>query len=105
MHHTRVNRCSYQIVRRTDCMDIPGQVEVEVLHRNDLGVTAAGGSAFDPERRPLRRLANAGHDLLLEHAKGLGQADIRSCLPLPERCGSDRGDIDILPVRPIFEPL
>ena len=40
-----------QVVRRADGVDVAGQVEVEVLHRDDLAVAAAGGAALDPEHR------------------------------------------------------
>ena len=40
-----------QVVRRPDGMDVAGQVEVEVLHRDDLAVAAAGRAALDPEDR------------------------------------------------------
>ncbi len=40
-----------QVVRRADGVDVAGQVEVEVLHRDDLAVAAAGRAALDPEDR------------------------------------------------------
>ena len=40
-----------EVVRRADGVDVAGQVEVEVLHRDDLAVAAAGGAALDPEDR------------------------------------------------------
>ena len=40
-----------QVVGRADGVDVAGQVEVEVLHRDDLAVAAAGGAALDPEDR------------------------------------------------------
>ena len=47
-----------QVVGRADRVDVAGQVEVEVLHRDDLAVAAAGRAALDPEHRPERRLAD-----------------------------------------------
>jgi len=46
-----------QIVRRGDGVEIPGEVQVDVLHRHDLGIAAAGGAAFEPERGTERGLA------------------------------------------------
>ena len=40
-----------EVVRRADGVDVAGQVEVEVLHRDDLAVAAAGRPALDPEDR------------------------------------------------------
>ena len=48
-----------EVVRRADRVDVAGQVEVEVLHRDDLAAAAAGGAALDPEHRPEARLADA----------------------------------------------
>ena len=52
-----------QVVRRADGVDVAGQVEVEVLHRDDLAVAAAGRAALDPEDRPERRLADVDRGL------------------------------------------
>src|SRR6185503_20360414 len=48
-----------EVVGRADRVDVAGQVEVEIGHRNDLAVAPAGGPALDPEDRPQRRLADA----------------------------------------------
>ena len=40
-----------EVVRRADRVDVAREVEVEVLHRDDLGVAAARGAALDPEHR------------------------------------------------------
>ncbi len=48
-----------QIVRRRDGVEVAGEVEVDVLHRHDLRITAAGGTALHAERRPERGLAQA----------------------------------------------
>jgi len=41
-----------QIVGGGDSVEIAGEMEVYILHRNDLGVTAAGGAAFHAEAGP-----------------------------------------------------
>ena len=40
-----------QIVRRRDRVEIAGEVKVDVLHRHDLGITAARRAAFHAEDR------------------------------------------------------
>src|SRR3546814_6322581 len=40
-----------QVVRRSDGVKIAGEVEVDVLHRHDLGVAAAGRAALHAEAR------------------------------------------------------
>ena len=48
-----------QVVGAADRVDVAGQVEVEVLHRDHLAVAAAGGAALDAEDRAHRGLADA----------------------------------------------
>ena len=40
-----------QVVGGTDRVHVTGQVEVEILHRDDLAVATAGRAALDPEHR------------------------------------------------------
>jgi hypothetical protein len=63
-------------------MDVAGEVQVEVLHRDDLGHAAAGGAALDAEDRPQRGLAQAGARALADDAEPLRQADQRGRLAL-----------------------
>ena len=89
-----------QVVRRGDGVKVAGEVEVDVLHRHDLGIAAAGGAAFHAERRPERGLADAQHRLLADIIKRIGQADGRGRLALARRRRIDRADQDQLAVRP-----
>ena len=88
-----------QVVGRADRVDVAGQVEVEVLHRDDLAVAAAGRAALDPEHRPERRLADADRRLAPDRVQALGQADGRRGLALAQRRRRDRGDDDVLAAR------
>ena len=45
-----------QVVRRGHRVQVPGEVEVDVLHRQHLAVAAAGAAALDAEDGPQRRL-------------------------------------------------
>src|SRR5690606_32973732 len=56
VHHRRE-----QVVGRADGVHVPGEMQVDVLHRHDLGVAAAGGAAFHAEAGPEARLAQAHH--------------------------------------------
>ena len=38
-----------KIVRRRDGVEVAGEVKVDVLHRHDLGIAAAGGATLDAE--------------------------------------------------------
>ena len=63
-----------QVVGRPDRMDVAGQVEVEVLHRDHLAVAPAGGSALDPEDGPQRRLTDGDRGPLADPVQALDQA-------------------------------
>ena len=60
-----------QVVRGADRVDVAGEVEVEVLHRHDLGVAAAGRAALDAEHGAERRLAQARDRALADVAEAL----------------------------------
>ena len=94
-----------QVVRGADRVDVAGEVEVHVLHRHDLRVAGAGGSALDPEHRAERRLAQAEHRLAADRAQALGQRDRGRRLALAELRRRDRGDADELRVGPVGEPV
>ena len=65
-----------QVVRGGDGMDVAGQVQVEIFHRDDLRISAACRAALDAEGRSLRWLADDGDDALAEmRAQRLAQAD------------------------------
>ena len=67
----RLEHRGEQVVRRADRVDVAGEVEVQVLHRHDLRVPAAGRAALDPEHRAERRLAQAQHRALADLAEAL----------------------------------
>src|SRR3546814_2897464 len=52
-----------QVVRRSDGVKIAGEVEVDVLHRHDLGVAAAGRAALHAEARTDAGLAQTDRRL------------------------------------------
>ena len=58
-----------EIVRRRDRVQVAGEVEVQVLHRDDLRVAAARRAALHAEDRAERRLAQAEHRLAPEDAR------------------------------------
>ena len=76
-----------EVVGGPDRVDVAGQVEVEVLHRDDLAVAAAGRAALDPEDGPERRLADRDGRALPDAVEALGEAD-RSSSSCPRRAAS-----------------
>ena len=87
-----------QVVRHADRMHVAREVEVEILHGNDLRVTTAGRAALDPEDRSERRFAEAEDGLRADGAETLRQRDGRRGLPLARSRRRDRRDTDELAV-------
>jgi hypothetical protein len=54
-----VEHGSAEVVRSADSMEVAREVEVDVLHRHDLGIAAAGSAALDTEDGSEGRLAQA----------------------------------------------
>jgi hypothetical protein len=94
-----------QIVGRRNGVEVAGEVQIDVLHRHHLGVTAAGGTALHAERGPQRGLAQAQHRLLADVIERVGQAHGRRGLALARRRRRDRRDENELAVRPPLQRL
>ena len=57
---------SQQVVGRADGVEVAGEVQVDVLHGDDLRVAAAGGAALDAEHRAEGRLTQRNDDVLAD---------------------------------------
>ena len=64
-----------QVVGQLDGVEIAGEMEVDVLHGDDLGIAAAGRPALHAEAGPQRGLAEADRCLLADAVQGVAQAD------------------------------
>ena len=85
VHEVAVDHGGQQVVGGADGVDVAGEVEVEVLHRDELRVAAAGGAALDAEDGPERRLAQGEHGVDADGVHRLGEADGGDGLALAER--------------------
>ena len=94
-----VDQRRQQVMRRRDGMEVAGEMQVDVFHRHDLRIAAAGRAALHAERRPERRFAQAHHRLLADVIERVGEADRGGGLALARRRRRDRGDQDQLAVR------
>ena len=94
----RLDHRRQQVVRGADRVDVTGEVEVHVLHRDHLRVAAAGCAALDPEDRSQRGLPQAQHRLLPDVPESLRQRDGRRGLSLAGLRRRDRRDVDQLRV-------
>ena len=89
LHDMVIKHGGKQIVRRSDCMEITGKVKVQVLHRNDLCITAACSAALYTEARTERRLTKRNDSLLSEKPHRLAETDCRGRLSFSGRCRID----------------
>ena len=69
-------RCQ-KVVSRRNGVHVTGEMEVDVFHGQDLGITAAGSAAFDAKDRAERRFAQGDDGLMAHVIQGLCQADGR----------------------------
>ena len=81
-----------QVVGAADGVEVAGEVQVDLLHRHDLGVAAAGGPALHAEAGAERRLAQGDHRLLADAVQPVAQAHRRRGLALAGGRRVDRGD-------------
>ena len=88
-----------QVVRRRDGVEVAGEVEVDLVHRHDLGEAAAGGAAFHAETGAERGLAQAEQGLLADPVQRIGEADGRGGLAFAGGGRADRRDEDQLAER------
>ena len=94
-----------QIVRGADGVKVPGEMQIDLGHRHDLGIAAAGRPALHAEARAEAGLADAQHRLLADAVERVGQADRRRGLAFAGRRRTDRGDKDQLAVFPAGQRL
>ncbi len=95
-----------EVVGRGDGVDVPCEVEVEVLHGDHLAVAAPGRAALDAEGGALAGLADAGgHALAQMGAQGLAEAHGGGGLAFAQGRGRDGGDIDVTAIRTVPQAL
>lgn len=79
--------------------ELTSQVQVELVHRDNLRVTSSSSSTFDTESRTLRRLTNASVSGFTEvSAESLSESDRSSRFSFSERSRSDTGNDDVLSI-------
>ena len=88
-----------QVVRRGDGVEVTREVEVDVLHRNDLGIAAAGRATLHAEAGAEGRLAQRHHGSSADAVEAVAKANRRRRLAFAGRRRVDGGDEDELAVR------
>ena len=93
---------SQKVVGRADGMEVTGEVEVDILHGNNLGIAAAGCTALDAEDRAERGLAQRDNGVLSDLAQTVGEADGGGGFPFT---GRRRGDGGVMAVTRMSLPF
>ena len=96
---------AHRVVGRGDGVDVAGEVEVDVLHRDDLGVAAAGRATLDAEARAQRGLAQRADDLLADLGQTHGKTDVGGGLAFAGRGRRDGGAEHQLAVGTVFQAV
>ena len=81
-----------QVVRRGDGVHVAGEMQVDILHRNDLRIAAAGRAALHAEHRAEGRLAQREAGVIALQPQRVGQTDGNGGLALSGGRRVDGGD-------------
>ena len=100
-----VNQRRQQVVGDADGVEITGEMEVDILHRNHLRVAAAGGAALHAEAGAQRRLAQADQGVLADGVKTIAQANRGGGFAFASRRGRDGGHQDQLAIFPVLQTI
>ena len=94
-----------QVVGRGDSVDVPGKVQVDVLHRRDLSIAATRAPALQAEARPERRFPQTDGGALAQAVERVAQADGGGGFALAGWSRVDGRDENQLAGRRVFELL
>ena len=86
-----LDQCGQEVVRRCHCVDITGEMQIDVPHRIYLGVTSSGGSALDSEGGAQRGLPEGSDHVLPDFLQTLDESDGGDGLTLSRGGGGDGG--------------
>src|SRR5699024_5113258 len=89
---------SQQVVRSTDGVEVTGEVQVDILHGDDLGVAAAGRAALDTEHGAEGGLTQGDENVLAQLLHAVGQTHSGGSLAFTGGGGVDGSDKDELAV-------
>lgn len=98
-----IDDCREQIVSRTDGMKIPGEMQVDIGHRNYLRITTACSTAFHAEAGSQAGFTQTDNGLLAGFVQSVTQSGRRRGLAFTSRGGGDRRCQDQFAIRSIAE--
>ena len=87
-------------------MDITGQMQVKLVHGNDLAVPTTGGTTLDTKGRSLTRLSHIGKaDPVEVGTKGLSKTKGSRRLALTERGGCNTTDKNVTTITTVSQAI
>ena len=89
-----VQQSCYHVVRTRDGMEVTGEVEIDLLHRDHLGITAAGSPTLHAETRSETRLAQGEYRAFSNAVECHGESDADGRFTDSGTCGGNRTDED-----------
>ena len=98
-----VNHSAQKVVGCGDGMHITGKVKVNILHGDNLGVSAAGSSAFYAEYRSQGRLTQSDHCVFADAVHSLSQTYRGGGFALTSRSRVDGGYQNQLAIFAVFQ--
>ena len=90
-------------MRRTDGVEVTGEMQVDVFHWNHLRVTTTRGATLHAEAGSEARLAQADDRFLADTTQAIVQTDRGRGFTFSRRCWTDRGDQDQFAVGTILQ--
>ena len=94
-----VHERGQQVVRQRDGVEVAGEVQVDVFHGHNLGISAAGCSALHAEDRAQGGFTQGDDGALTDAVERIAQAHGGGGLALAGRGGADGGDQNEFAVR------
>jgi len=94
-----VDQSRQQVMSRRNGMEVTGEVQVDVFHRNDLSITTTSGTALNTEARTQRRFAQRDHRLLADAVQAITEANRGRRLTFTRRGRGNGGHQDQFTVR------
>ena len=93
-----IQHSGQQVVGSADCMEVTGEVQVDVLHGDNLSVAAAGSTALNAKHRAQGGLTQGNDDILADLLQAVSQTNIGSGLAFAGGSGVDGGNQNQLAV-------
>jgi UDP-2,3-diacylglucosamine pyrophosphatase LpxH len=84
-----INHGGQQVIGRSDRREIPGEMQINVFHGDNLCPPAACCPNFDTKYRTQRRFSQANHCLFSDVVQAISQTNRCSRFPFASRCRTD----------------